>query len=148
MKMSKSEIIILVIILGLAFFFRFYLIGKMPGGLFPDEAANGLDINNIFKGHFLPFFQRGNGREALFFYLEAISVWFFGRGFWQHDIVSAAIGFVSVWTTYLLAKRLYGTKTALVAGFLMAVGTWHVVLSRTAFRAVMIPLFVTTTLYF
>jgi|GEM_PF-361107 len=146
--MKKKEIWLLILILVVAAFFRFYLIGKMPGGLFPDEAADGLDVNNIFKGHLLPFYARGNGREALFQYLLAISVHFFGRGFWQHHIVSALIGLLSVWTAFLLTKRLYGTKTALVASFLMAVSTWHIVLSRTAFRAIMIPLFTSLVFYF
>ena len=138
----------LILVLAVGIFFRFYLIGQMPGGLFPDEAANGLDINNIFKGHLQPFFERGNGREALFFYFLALSVKIWGRGVWQHDIVSAAIGVLSILGCYFLAKRLYGVKTALLAAFLMAVSTWHIVLSRTAFRAVMIPLFTSFTLYF
>jgi 4-amino-4-deoxy-L-arabinose transferase-like glycosyltransferase len=142
------EITLLLLILAIAAFFRFYLIKEMPGGLFPDEAANGLDINNIFKGHFQPFFARGNGREALFFYLLAISVKIFGRGPWQHHIVSASIGLLSVFTTYLLTKRLFDSKSALLASFLMAISTWHIVLSRTAFRAIMIPLFTTLTFYF
>jgi hypothetical protein len=37
---TKQKLLFLGIIL-LAGFFRFYLIGQMPGGLFPDEAANG-----------------------------------------------------------------------------------------------------------
>lgn len=146
--MKKKEVLLFILVMAIAVFFRFYLIGKLPGGLFPDEAANGLDINNIFKGHLQPFYPRGNGREALFFYLEALSVSIWGRGFWQHDIVSAAIGFFSVLGCYLLTKRLYGYKTALLASFLMAVSTWHIVLSRTAFRAVQIPLFTSFTLYF
>ena len=146
--MNKKETWIFILILAIAIFFRFYLIGKMPGGLFPDEAANGLDINNIFKGHFQPFFPRGNGREALFFYFEALSTLIFGRGFWQFHIVSATIGVVSIISVFLLSKQLYGTKTGLLASFLMAVGTWHIVLSRTALRAIQTPLYTTITLYF
>ena len=58
------------------------------------------------------------------------------------------IGGVLIFTTYLMTKRLFGTRTALVAAFLMATGTWHIVLSRTAFRAILIPLFETLTIYF
>ncbi len=146
--MKKKHFILLILILAIGIFFRFYLIGKMPGGLFPDEAANGLDINSILNGHAQPFYQRGNGREALFFYLLAASVHFFGRGFWQHHIVSAAIGVISIFACYLLAARLYNHRTALLASFFMAVNAWHVVLSRTAFRAIQIPVFTAFTLYF
>ncbi len=145
---KKKEFWYLLLIVAIGAFFRFYLIQHMPGGLFPDEAADGLDVNNLLKGHLLPFYPRANGREALFQYLLAASVHFFGRGPWQHHIISATIGVISIVTTYLMTKRLFGTRTALVAAFLMATGTWHIVLSRTAFRAIMIPLFETLVIYF
>jgi 4-amino-4-deoxy-L-arabinose transferase-like glycosyltransferase len=146
--MRKKHYILLGIILAIAVFFRFYLIGRMPGGLFPDEAANGLDINNIFEGHIEPFFGRGNGRESLFFYMLAASVKLFGRGYWQHHIVSALIGVISVWATYLFASRLFSRKVGLLSAFLMATGTWAIVISRTAFRANLIALFVPLSMYF
>jgi 4-amino-4-deoxy-L-arabinose transferase-like glycosyltransferase len=145
--MTKNHILWLSLILAIGMFFRFYLIGKMPGGLFPDEAANGLDINNIFKGHLEPFFGRGNGREALFFYLQAASVALFGRGFWQHHIVSALVGALSILATYLFASRLINRRVGLLAAFFMATGTWAIVLSRTAFRANLIALFLPLCLY-
>src|SRR6185436_15795954 len=106
---------VLLVVLGMAFFFRFWQINHLPGGLFPDEAANGLDINSIFKGHIQPFFERGNGREAGFFYFEALSVLLFGRGVWQFHIVSAAFGFASVIAVYFLTKRMFGKNQALLA---------------------------------
>ncbi|HVY68110.1 MAG TPA: hypothetical protein VHA30_04430, partial [Patescibacteria group bacterium] len=65
--MTKNQKIIFAVIIVLAVFFRYYQITAMPGGLFPDEAANGLDINLMEQGHLQPFYERGNGREALFF---------------------------------------------------------------------------------
>lgn len=145
---KKKEFWLVLGILVIGIFFRFYLIQHMPGGLFPDEAANGLDANNVLLGHIMPFFPRGNGREGLFINLLAISTHFFGLGFWQLHIVSATIGVITILTTYLMTKRLFGTRTALVAAFLIATGTWHIVLSRTAFRAILIPVFETLVVYF
>ncbi|HYV33803.1 MAG TPA: hypothetical protein VE973_03065 [Candidatus Limnocylindria bacterium] len=191
--MTLKQKYILGAIILLAIFFRFYQIGQMPGGLFPDEAANGLDINLMQQGNLQPFYERGNGREALFFYMEWATVAAFGKGAWQHDIVSALIGLLSVIFCFLVTQRLFLTKKmvqptkeaealksifspnilasatrlqlrayeiidplsynkatniALLAAFLMAVSTWHIVLSRTAFRAVQIPLFSAMTIYF
>lgn len=146
--MTKKQSILLALVIGAGIFFRFWLIKEMPGGLFPDEAANGLDLLNILKGHMEPLYERGNGREALFFYMLAASVKLFGIGFWQHHIVSAAIGVLSILATFLLVKRLYGYNVAIVSAALMSVGTWAIVLSRTAFRANLIPLFATLVLYF
>lgn len=125
-------------------------------------AANGLDINLMQQGHLQPFYERGNGREALFFYMEWASVAVFGKGVWQFSIVSALVGLMSVIMCYFVTYRLLmmghdsddpdvrkkSTNIALLAMFLMAVSTWHIVLSRTAFRAVLIPFFSATTVYF
>ncbi|MBX4187542.1 MAG: glycosyltransferase family 39 protein [Candidatus Doudnabacteria bacterium] len=138
----------LVTILLIAAFFRLWQINSLPGGLFPDEAANGLDINSIFNGDIQPFYERGNGREALFFYVIALVVSIFGRGAWQHHIVSGGFGIAEVFTTYLLTKRLFGKRVALLSSFLMAVSSYAVTMNRTAFRANTIPLFTTLTLYF
>lgn len=138
----------LILILLAAFVFRFWLITTLPGGLFPDEAANGLDVNSILAGQAAPFYERGNGREALFFYALAVSVAIFGRGPWQHHIVSAGFGFFAVLAGYFLTKRLFGKNIALLASFLYAVSSYAVTLSRTSFRANAIPLLTTLTLLF
>ncbi len=155
--MTQKQKLFLIGIIFLAVFFRFYQINIMPGGLFPDEAANGLDINLMQQGHLQPFYERGNGREALFFYMLWGSVELFGKGPWQHHIVSALVGVLSVLITFFLTRRLFSmfngedknrsVNIALLASFLMAVNSWYVVLSRTAFRANLIPLFSTLTLY-
>ncbi len=178
--MTKTQKYFLATILILAAFFRFYMVfhlecegqcglkdvklqniqPAMPGGLFPDEAANGLDINLMQQGQLQPFYERGNGREALFFYMLWGSVAAFGKGAWQHHIVSALVGWLSVLMCFLFTRKLFSlgavsedvkrraTNLALLASFLMAVSSWHTVLSRTAFRANLIPLFTTATLYF
>lgn len=147
--MTKKQIAILVLILAVAAFFRYHLIHTMPGGLFPDEAAEGLDAKNIMHGFLQPFYERGNGREGLFYYLLVPFIKFFGAGAsWPLHAAAATIGLLSVFTTYLMVKRLFDVKTALLSAFLMAVGTWDIVLSRTAFRANLVPLFTTITVYF
>jgi 4-amino-4-deoxy-L-arabinose transferase-like glycosyltransferase len=148
MKKFLKDNWILLSILVVGFIFRFWQISSLPGGLFPDEAANGLDINNIFKGEISPFYERGNGREALFFYFIALVVAIFGRGPWQHHIVSAGFGFVAILATYFLTKRMFGRRVALMASFFMAVSSYAVTVSRTAFRANTVPLFATLTLLF
>lgn len=54
---------VLLFLVGICYF---YGLKSVPGGLFPDAAANGLDANLILTGQHSPFFERGNGREALF----------------------------------------------------------------------------------
>lgn len=155
--MTTKQKVFLVGILLVAIFFRFYQIKTMPGGLFPDEAANGLDINLMQQGHLQPFYERGNGREALFFYMLWGSVEVFGKGPWQHHIISALVGVLAVLGCFLVTRKLFSlfdenkeraTNLALWAAFFMAASTWHTVLSRTAFRANLIPLFTSFAVYF
>jgi hypothetical protein len=160
--MTLKQKFLLGVIILLAVFFRFYQIHNMPGGLFPDEAANGLDINSMQKGDFQPFYERGNGREALFFYMEWASTAMFGKNQWAFHVTSAFIGVLAVMMVYFVTYRLFlisdepddqkkknrAINIGLLASFLMAVSTWHVVLSRTALRANLTPLFGALTLYF
>lgn len=126
----------------LAAFFRFYNITEYPPGLFPDEAANGEDALLILEGDTRPFYPRGNGREGLFFYLEAASIWFFGIGVWQLHIVSALIGTLTVLAMYFATKVWFGRLAGILAALFLATNHWHVTMSRTGFRAILIPLFV------
>lgn len=156
----------------LAAFFRLFLLNAMPGGLFPDEAANGLDINVMEQGQLQPFYERGNGREALFFYLIWGLVKFFGRTPFAHHLASALVGITATLVCYLVTKKIFrfyaspatnaaeiadtdqpshavdkSTLIALLSFFLMAASSWHTVLSRTAFRANLIPLFTGLTFW-
>ncbi len=158
---AKQKFIFFAIIL-LAVFFRFYQITRMPGGLFPDEAANGLDINSMQAGQLQPFYERGNGREALFFYMEWASTAVLGKGQLAMHATSALVGVLTVIIIFFAAYRLFlvdpnehdkvllkarAIKIGLLASFLTAVSTWHVVLSRTAFRANLTPLFGSLVIY-
>lgn len=155
--MSKTKVtlaLLLVVLLGT--FFRLYLIGSLPGGLFPDEAANGLDINLMEQGQLQPFYERGNGREALFFYWQWVWVKAFGRTPLAHHTASALVGIFTLIATYLATKKLWDYKfsdptksriVALLSTFFLAVSTWHIVLARTAFRANLIPLFAALTIW-
>jgi 4-amino-4-deoxy-L-arabinose transferase-like glycosyltransferase len=160
--MTKLQKLIFAAIIFLSIFFRYYQIMQMPGGLFPDEAANGLDINLMQQGQLQPFYERGNGREALFFYMEWGSTELFGKGQWEFHATSAAVGVLAVVVCFLVSRRIFlfndkpaeerrkkrATNIALLAAFLMSVSTWHVVLSRTALRANLIPLMAGLTIYF
>ena len=143
--MSKRTLTIGLLLVGIvliAIFFRFYDIGSFPAGLFPDEAANGEDALLILDGDMRPFYPRGNGREALYFYLEAASIWLFGVGVWQLHIVSALIGVGTVLAMYFATRVWFGRLAGILAALFLATNYWYVTMSRTGFRAILIPLFI------
>lgn len=143
--MSRKLLIEIAVVLGLtvlAASFRFYDITNYPAGLFPDEAANGEDALLILDGDDRPFYERGNGREALYFYLEAALIKFFGVGVWQLHVASAIIGTLTIVALYFAVRPFFGRIAATLAALFLTTSHWHVTLSRTGFRAILIPLFV------
>ena len=105
--MTPKQKWLLVGVIVLAVAFRFYQITQMPGGLFPDEAANGLDINLMEQGQLTPFYERGKCRSARVFYMQLASVAVFGKGALQHHIVSAFAGVVGVVGCFLVTQKLF-----------------------------------------
>ncbi len=148
-KHSRKEILIVVFIIAVASFFRFYQLEKYPPGLYPDEAMNGsnaLVANET--GHYQIFYPENTGREGLFINIQALSIKWFGIHPWALRGVSALFGVLAVLGLYLLARELFDWRIATVASFLMAISFWHVNFSRIGFRAIMLPFILVYAFYF
>lgn len=142
METNKKTIFLLILILIIATFFRFWKITSIPPGLYPDEAMNGNNALEALKtGDFKTFYPENNGREGLFINIQALSVKTFGDHPWALRIVSAIFGVLTVLGLFFLAKELFPQKIniALISSFLLAVSFWHVNFSRIGFRAIMVP---------
>lgn len=133
---------ILVGVFVVAIAFRLYGITDYPPGLFPDQAANGEDALLILQGDIRPFYERNNGREAVFFYIQALFIGLFGVGVWPMFAASALVGILTVVAVYCATRVWFGKLAGTLAAFFLATSYWHVTISRTGFRAVMIPLFI------
>ena len=146
---SKREVAIVLLILAVAAFFRFYHLDRTPPGLYPDEAMNGSNalIANE-TGDYDVFYPENNGREGLFINLQAMSVKWFGAQSWALRGVSALIGVLTVLGLYLLTRELFDRHIAALSSFLMAISFWHVNFSRIGFRAIMLPFILVFMFYF
>src|SRR3990167_1256026 len=80
-SMKKTAIVALLLsIIALGGFFRFFRIAEAPPGLYPDEAKNGNNaLEALATGNFKVFYPENSGREGLFINLQAISLWLFGN---------------------------------------------------------------------
>ncbi|OGY32989.1 MAG: hypothetical protein A3C02_02655 [Candidatus Andersenbacteria bacterium RIFCSPHIGHO2_02_FULL_45_11] len=125
----------------LAFVLRTYDLTNYPPGLFPDEAQNGEDALDILQGDIRPFYERNNGREGLFFFFQAALIKTFGVGVWQMHLASAIIGTLTVLAIYFATQVFFGRLAGLLASLFLTTSSWHLTLSRTGFRAILIPLF-------
>ncbi len=149
---------VLIVILLVATFLRFYNLSELPPGLYPDEAANGLDIIRMKDdGDFRAIYDTNGPRESLFF---------FGQGkfviigdilnitAWEYTplslrIAPAIIGVLTVLGIYLLSKEFFKSKElGLISAGVLAVSSWHIQFSRNGFRAIMLPLALTLIFYF
>ena len=109
MATQKKTIILLLLILALAAFFRFWQLEQIPPGLYPDVAMNGNDaIEALRSGNFRVFYPDNNGREGFFINLIAFSFWLFGPSVWAIKLVPAIIGWLTVLGMYFLTKELFG----------------------------------------
>ena len=158
MKNKKlSIIIILLIILAIASFFRLWQLSVIPPGLYPDVAMNGNDAINALKtGNFKVFYPENNGREGLFINLIALSFSIFGPSIWSMKIVASIFGILAVLGLYLVTKEIFLNTAleakaeiiALLSSFFLAVSFWHTLFSRIGFRAIMVPFILVFGIYF
>lgn len=147
--MFKSKTFwLLLAILIIATFFRFYQIKTVPPGLYPDEAMDGNNAMEVLRtGHFQPFYVEDNGREGLYVNILVFFIRFFGNEPWVVRAPAAIAGVLTVLALYFLVTELFGAETGLLAAFLLAVSFWHINFSRIGFRAILAPLFLTWALY-
>lgn len=105
---KKKVLVILIGIILLGAFFRFYRITDIPIGLYPDEAMNGNNaVEALATGNFRIFYTDNNGREGLFINLQALAIKLFGNEPWALRVVSVLVGTLTIWGLYLVTKELF-----------------------------------------
>lgn len=136
--------LILALIVG--FGLRVYLLPQAPPALHFDEAANGLLVRQMAYDGYRPLFILPyGGKEPIWFYAAALLTWLTGMDVLGLRLTSIFFGMLSMaaggWAVgqvcYDHPKRRWIVALALA---IFAVGFWHVLLSRIAFRALTQPL--------
>ncbi|MCC6169643.1 MAG: phospholipid carrier-dependent glycosyltransferase [Caldilineaceae bacterium] len=126
----------------------------LPPGLYNDEAANGLDVLEILQGHHAIFFERNNGREPFFLYVQAVIVSLAGATPYALRLAAAIIGALSIPATYWMVRESFrhsnlpARPLATYSALWMAFAYWHISLSRVGFRAICLPLFAAVAMAF
>jgi 4-amino-4-deoxy-L-arabinose transferase-like glycosyltransferase len=124
---------------------RFFDLAGYPGGLYPDEAAEGLDAYKLlhqpgYLPDFLVWYQGDGGREALFSYVVAVVFDFFGSSALTLRATSAAFGVAGVLAIYWLGRR-FGTWVGITGAAWAAGSLWLVAINRTGMRNSIVPFF-------
>lgn len=151
-KIKAKTLLFLIIILGVAAFFRFYKLDAIPPGFYPDIAINGNEaIQSLQDSRFKLFYPENNGREGLMIWLIAKSFLLLGVSLLAIKITAACIGLLTVLGLYLLAREMFeknGEFIALLSSFFLAVSFWHVNFSRIGFRTILVPFVLVFAFYF
>lgn len=145
---TRTYVLALIAIVGLALILRLAGFGRIPLGLYHDEAYNGLDALEVLRGWRPLWFPANNGREPLFIYLVALSVSLLGRTVAAIRAPALVLGVLTVPATAFLGSSLFNRRVGLLAAAVTAVTFWPLHLSRIGFRAVALPFFLALALGF
>jgi 4-amino-4-deoxy-L-arabinose transferase-like glycosyltransferase len=134
-----------------AIFLRFYDLASNPGGLYGDEAAEGLDAWRLlnqpgFHADFGVWFTGDGGREALFAYLVAGVFKVFGASVLALRATAAALGVAGVLMIGHLGRR-FGIWVGVAAAAWAAGSLWLICVDRDGMRNAIVPLFGAAALY-
>ncbi len=132
---TAAEATAAVLIVLAAILVRFWSLDSQPGGLYPDEAAEGVSAQNLLSipGYHPVFFNSDGGREALYAYIVAAVFRVFGASVFTLRGCAAAVGVTGVIATYFAVRR-FGRGPALVAMAWTAGSLWMIAVSRDGFR--------------
>ena len=147
---------LLLLILSLAVFLRFFGIQKFPPSANWDEISHGYNACSILKtgqdewGKTFPSIFRAYGDYKLpvYIYITSLVEMLVGPNIFAIRLTSLLAGIGSLIFVYLLTKELFNIKTALIAAFLFAIEPWSFFLSRGAFEANLALFFVIAGVYF
>ncbi len=117
---------------------RYWALQSQPGGLYPDEAAEGLSAQSLLAipGYHPVFFNSDGGREALYAYIVAAVFKVFGSSVLTLRGAAAAVGVAGVIATYVAVRR-FGRGAALLAMAWTAGSLWMIAVSRDGFRNIL-----------
>jgi uncharacterized protein (TIGR03663 family) len=130
------------LIIGLAAFLRFFLLGMKPPHF--DEGINGWFVDQMLKNGFYKY-DPTNYHGPLHFYVLFLSQTLFGRNLWALRLPVVLVGIASVWLT-LKFEPFVGRMVSRLAALAMAVSPGFVFYSRYSIHEVWLLLF--TMLFF
>lgn len=145
---------ILIIIVGILV--RLVNFGNAPGGLNVDEAFSGYETYSLLnygvdaEGYHNPcyFVAWGGGMNALQGYLGIPFMKLLGVSEIAVRLPQLILACISLFVFYLLMKKIFSYKTALLGLSLLVISPWHIMLSRWALESNLAPAFLLLGLYF
>lgn len=151
MMKSKKTLLLLVVVLFLGLFLRFWRLPSSPVSLSIDEVAIGYNAYSILKtgrdewGEFMPLAFRsiGDYKLPLLEYLMVPSIAILGLTEFGTRFTVALVGSITILFVYLLIKEMTGNKgISLFTAFSVAISPWHLQYSRMTHEAIVALFFI------
>ncbi len=149
-----------LLIMGLAAYFRLDDLQGIPPQMTSDHIEKLIDAVKVDDGVYTVFFPNNGGREAFQMYaIAAVADWGgVGFNFKALKYTSVIEGLLTVFLAFWVAKEIIGRETeeqrqlgnwvGLSMGALLAISSWHTMVSRLGLRIVLTPLTVMIVVYF
>jgi len=163
---NLNKILICAVLL-FAFLIRFIDFNNFPVGFNADEASFGYDAYSILHtgrdqwGNFMPLVLKsfGDNKSPLYSYIAIPFIRIMGLTKFAVRLPNVLIGTLAVFAVYLLTNEIlkkYKKELSiervkvfgLMAAFLLSVNPWHIMMSRGAFEANLVTLFIPLGIYF
>lgn len=142
--MKPKSWILLLLVLGLAFFLRIYKVTAVPPSLNWDEVSIGYNAYSILKtgrdewGKFLPLHFESYGEYKLpaQIYASIPGIAVFGLNPFGVRITPVLYGTLTVLLLFFLSQELFKNKyISLLSALLLAISPWHIQLTRASFES-------------
>lgn len=154
--MKKVIPIIVVAVFIVGAFLRSWQIGNVPISLFGDEIDVGLQANSIlttgkdYLGNSFPvlFHSFAEYRLPIQLYMDVPFIKLFGLNELGVRGPAVLMGFVTIFSFYLLIKELFGKRLGIIASLFLTFSPWHFNFSRQANDAAILLPFVILGTYF
>ena len=139
---------ILLCILLLAIVIGLYNLDGLPAEMWGDATAHYDLAQKVQTGHFFLDYAYG-GDGPLFTYIVVTVAAFLGLSFYTLKLTSVLIYLFFILTVYLLSHALFKRRDiAYISSFLAAVSFWSITFARQPHARMLVPLFITLTVYF
>lgn len=140
----------------MAILLRTFQLDKVPPSLFGDEIDVGYQAYSLLKtgkdlsGNSWPTLIQSlaEHRAPLYIYSTIPYVATFGLNEWGARLPAALWGIIGILGLFILTKKLFNEKVALISAFILAISPWHMHYSRASFEVTMLLSFTVFSVYF
>ncbi len=145
--MTRWKWVLLLTVLGSAFFMRVWKLASVPAGFFCDEASLGYNAWAISRygidetGRKLPLYARSLGvqKNPVFVYSSMIPIQLFGLSEFSVRLTSVIYGTLTIAGLFWLVYQVHGYLAAISASFFLTILPWNFHFSRIAFELITWP---------